>query len=41
MIMARQLLISGEKPTDIFSYVVLDSTVTFTVLLKNIIICRQ
>lgn len=39
MIMARQLLISGEKPTDIFHYVVLDSTVTFTVLLKNIIIC--
>ena len=34
MIMARQLLISGENQRIFFHYVVLDSTVTFTVLLK-------
>ena len=42
MIMARQLLISGEKPTDIFSLCGFGQYSNFlSCFLKNIIICRQ
>ncbi len=37
MIMARQLLISGEKPTDIFSLCGFGQYSNFTVLFKKIL----